>query len=84
MLASSNAGRLPGQADTVYIVLFAYTPASFLIGYLVLECRWSACSGEVAHKVLRYCYVILTHLLYEFRYCLHVHKHTTHITITDP
>ena len=68
MLASSNAGQLLGQAHTVYTLLFEYIPALFLSRHLVRECSWSACSGEVAHKVLRYCYVTLTHLLYEFRY----------------
>ena len=68
MLASSNAGRLLGEAHTLYTLLFEYTLALFLIGHLVCECGWSACSGEVAHTVLQYCYVTLTDLLYKFRY----------------
>ena len=68
MLASSNAGRLLGQAHAMYTLLFEYTPALFLIGPLVGECGWSACSAEVGRKVLQYIYVIATHLLYEFRY----------------
>ena len=68
MLASSNAGRLLGQAHTVFTLLFEYTPALFLIGHPVRECGWSACSREVAHKVLRYSYVTMTHVLHEFRY----------------
>ena len=68
LVVSSPAGRLLGQAHALYVLLFEYTPALFLIGHLVRECGWSACSGEVAHKVLRYCFVALSHLLYEFRY----------------
>ena len=59
MLASSNAGRLHGEARTLCTLLFEYTPALFLIGHLVRECHKSACLGEVAHKVLRYYYVTI-------------------------
>ena len=52
----------------MYTLLFEYTPALFLIRHLVRECGWFACSRDVTHKVLRYCYVTLTHLLYDFRY----------------
>ena len=68
MLASSNAGRLLGQAHGVFTLLFEYTWALFLIRHLGRECGWSASSGEAADKVLRYSYVTLAHLLYEFRY----------------
>ena len=68
MLASWSAGLLLGQAHVVYTLLFEYTPALLLIGGFVRECGRSTCSGEVAHKLLHYCYVIVTHLLYEFRY----------------
>ena len=68
MLASSNAGRLLGQAHAMYILLFEYTLALFLIAHLVRESGWSACSGQVVHTVLRHCYESLIHLLYEFRY----------------
>ena len=68
MLASSNAGRLLGQSHTVYTLPFEYTLVIFLIGHLVHECGWSSCSGEVAHTVLCYCYVNVTHLLYESWY----------------
>ena len=67
MLASLNACRLLNEAEAVYTLVFEYAPVLFLIGYHLRKCGWSARSRDVAHKVLPHCYIILTHVLYEFR-----------------
>ena len=67
-LVFSNAGRLLGQAHRGHTLQFEYTPALFPMGHVVRESGWFVCFGEVAHKVLRYSYVTLTHALYEFPY----------------